>query len=329
VNIIYVDAENKVSDDYMYQYYGDLLRELATNENVNIWLVQGIPKHIDDLLNIAGDAPIDLIVFGLGYFAIPVSAAFGKIEGLAETDIPVFCLIHKPQNLLEEKLNFCKINNVDLLLESQEHNYKRYGEIAGVPSQRSFFTATPKLFHPREVEKIYDIGFSGALHGIEADGSNKIEGPTSNLRERVGNIINNNEKYNVFWNSSNTLEYRINTLEDYATKINECKIWLSTTGPLLDIGPRYFEAALSKTLILCNNMPEQYGDFFIDGETCVTFENDLSNFEEKLDFYLSNDSERSRIINNAYNLVSQNYTWKHMADNILNKAREIKCRSNP
>tara|TARA_R100001509_G_C4882191_1_gene220504 strand:+ start:1 stop:936 length:936 start_codon:yes stop_codon:yes gene_type:complete len=311
----------------MYQYYGDLARELARTET--LFVVQGVPDHINDLFAAVGDISVDLIIFGLGYFALSNRGAFQKIEGLAETDIPVFCLIHKPQHLLEEKLNFCKINNVDLLLESQEHNYKKYGEIAGVPSQRSFFTATPNIYHPRDVEKIYDIGFSGALHSINADGTRKIEGPTSNLRERVGNLINNNDKYKVFWNSSNSLDYRITSLEEYATKINECKIWLSTTGPLLDIGPRYFEAALSKTLILCNNMPEQYGDFFIDGKTCVTFENDLSNFEEKLDFYLSNDDERNRIIDNAYNLVSQNYTWKHMAENIINKAKEIKCLSNP
>ena len=327
MNIVYVDAENKTYDNYIYQYYGDLLREFVATEDV--WLVQGIPTSLEQILGFANGEPVDLIIFGLGYFAIPDSRAFQKIQGLAETDIPVFCLIHKPQSLLAEKLNFCQINKVDLLIDSQEHNYKKYGEIAGVPSERSFFTATPKLYHSRDVEKVYDIGFSGALHGIEADGKNKIEGPTSNLRSRVGDIINNNEKYKVFWNSSNALDYRIATLEEYATKINQCKIWLSTTGPLLDIGPRYFEAALSKTLIFCNNMPEQYGDFFLDGKTCVTFENDLSNFEEKLDFYLANDEERKRIIDNAYDLVSQNYTWKHMADNILNKAKEIKCHSSP
>ena len=50
MNVVYVDAENRIADDYMYQYYGDLLRELRTYESINIWLVQGIPKHIDDFL---------------------------------------------------------------------------------------------------------------------------------------------------------------------------------------------------------------------------------------------------------------------------------------
>ena len=326
MNILYIDAEGKTADDYMYRYYGDLLREFKKTEIV--YFAQGIPTDINKILS-AVTEPIDLIIFGLGYFAIPSVTAFGKIEGLAETNIPVFCLIHKPQNLLAEKLNFCKINKVDLLIESQEHNYKKYGEIAQVNSHRSFFTASPKDYHPRDVDKKYDIGFSGALHGIESDGSLKIQGPTSKLRSRVGKIINNNKKYKVFWNSSNALDYRINSVEEYATKINECKVWLSTTGPLLDIGPRYFEVALSRTLIFCNDMPEQYGDVFLDGKTCVTFKNDLSDFEDKLDFYLSNPVEREKIISNAYELISQNYTWKHMAENILEKAREIRCRSNP
>jgi len=325
VNVLYIDANGTTSDSYMYRYYGDLLREIKKTENV--YLVEGIIQDMSDFLGKI-NVSIDLIIYGLGYFAQNTPEAFKKIKGLAETDIPVFCLIHKPQSMLDEKLNFCKINKVDLLIDSQEHNYKKYGEIAGVPSHRSFFTATPKIFYPRDVEKIYDIGFSGALHSLNPDGSNKIEGETASLRERVGNIISNN-KYNVFWNSSNLLDYRIHSVEEYATRMNECKVWLSTTGPLLDVGPRYFEVALSKTLLFCNNMPEQYGDLFIDGKTCVTFENDLSNFEEKLDFYLSDDNERNRIINNAYDLVSQNYTWKHMADNIINKAKEIICLSKP
>ena len=158
-------------------------------------------------------------------------------------DIPVVCMIHKPQTMLNKKLDFCEDNEVDLIVDSQ-CTYKEFQAKTGIKSIRLPFTAAPKLFYPREVEKKYDIGFSGALHGKENDGRQKIQGPTANLRERVYNKLIQRER-NIFWNSSNTMEYRINSTEEYATKINECKMWLGTTGPVLDVSPRYFEVMLS------------------------------------------------------------------------------------
>ena len=112
--------------------------------------------------------------------------------------------------------------------------------------------------------------------------------------------------------------------EEYATKINSCKIWISTTGPVLDVSPRYFEVMMSKTLLFCNNMPYEYEGVFKDGVNCVTFENDLSDLEEKVKYYLDNDAERKKIIDNAYDMAISNYTWSAVTDRVVEKIREIK-----
>ena len=314
MNLLYIDYGGVVSDTYMYQYYGDLYRELR--KLVKVYLYQEPISDMGELLN---SAPIkfDCVIFGLGYFAQNNAFAYRKISGLNELDVPVVCMLHKPQTMLSEKLQFCKTNNVDLLLDSQ-CTHKEFEKITGVKTMRFPFTATPQYFYPRDVSKIYDIGFCGALHG-----NGKIEGPTRDLRERVYKELQEKE-FNVYWNASNTLDYRINSKEEYATKINQCKIWLATTGPVLDVSPRYFEVMLSKTLLFCNNMPEQYEEFFEDGINCVMFENDLSNFKEKLTYYLENDEERESIINKAYELAIDNYTWKHMALNLLKEIEELK-----
>jgi len=316
MNILYIDNGGVISDTHMYQYYGDLYRELRELENVHVY--EGDIHNINQFLNLK-DFKFDGIVFGLGYFARTDTLAYQKINGLSDISIPTVCMLHKPQTMLEEKLNFCKINKIDLLLDSQ-CTYKKHGEIANTRSIRSWFTATPKIYHPRDVEKKYDIGFCGALHG---DG--KIIGPTRNLRSRIKQLLDlSSSEYRIFWNSSNTLDYRIQSTEEYATKINECEIWLATTGPTEDVSPRYFEVMLSKTLLFCNDMPEQYGGLFKDGVNCVTCKNDLSNFEEKLNYYLENSAKRNSIISNAYNMTINQYTWKHMALNLLNKIEEIK-----
>ena len=318
MNVLYIDYGDVLSPNHTYQYYGDLFRELQAL--CKVYVLQGVPNNINHVLLKVPDK-LDCIIFGLGYFAQSDQRFFNKIEGLDTLEIPVVCMIHKPQTMLDKKLEFCKINNVDLIVDSQ-CTYKDYEARTGIKSTRIPFTATPKVFYPREVEKTFDVGFSGALHGKEPNGRQKIFGPTANLRERVYEKLVAKER-NIFWNSSNTMEYRINSVEEYATKINECRMWLGTTGPVLDVSPRYFEVMLSKTLLLCNNMPEQYEDYFTDGVNCVIFNNDLSDFDEKLDYYLNNESEMNRVIETAYDTAINNYTWHHMAKKLIEQIKEL------
>jgi len=313
MKILYIDHGGVVSDSHMYQYYGDLYRELKSLAQVILY--EGPVDDINRILRFY--PPVDCVVFGLGYFAQSNPQVYRKIPGLSELSIPVVAMLHKPQNLLAEKLEFCKINNMDLLLDSQS-TYKKHGEIAGIKATRSWFTATPNVYHPRDVKKSYDLGFCGALHG-----NGKIQGKTKDLRVKIHNLLDSNH-INTYWNASNTLDYRINSTEEYATKINECKLWLATTGPTEDVSPRFFEVMLSKTLLFCNEMPEQYGDVFEDGFNCVTFKNDLSDFMEKLVYYLEDEAARALIIERAYKFCLGDYTWKHMALNLLEEIKGIK-----
>jgi hypothetical protein len=286
------------------------MRQLKTMANV--YLYEG-PTH--NLVNMIRQSEVkfECLIFGLGYFAQSNPTAFNKIPGLAESQMPVVCMLHKPQNMLKEKLFFCSENKIDILLDYFDNSDKKVAK----RSIRSWFTASPETFHPRDIPVEFDIGFSGADHG-----RGKIKGPARDLRSKVGEFLSGNDKYKAFWNSSNDLSYRIASVEEYASKINGCKIWLATTGPVDDISPRYFEVALSKTLLFCNDMPKVNHPVFVDGETCVTFANDMSDFEQKLDYYLENDLEREKIINNAYDLVYNKYTWNHMAKSLIEEVRK-------
>jgi len=316
VNILFIDYGNTVSKNYMYQYYGDLYRELKKDNTV--FLYQGPLRNTENISN----SKIDCVIFGLGYFTQTDPEKYKEIKGLKDLKVPVACMLHKHLSLLQQKLEFCKINNIDILLDSHI-TYKEHGEYIGCESVRFWFTANPDIYRPRDVKKIYDIGFNGASHG-----SGKIKGPTRDLRDRVHKKLIDGKR-NIFWNSSKegSLQYRISSAEEYATKINQSKIWVSTTGPILDVGPRYFEVMLSKTLLLCNNMPYEYEGIFQDGVNCVTFENDLSDLDEKLDYYLNNEEEMNKIIENAYQMAINKYTWKNMADKLLEKIEEVACPS--
>lgn len=305
MNILYVDGGGTISDDYMYKYYGDLFRELK--QLANVYVYQGCPGSWSHLLSISRIS-FDAIIFGLGHFAQSDSKCFLPCESLKSVSAVKVSMLHKPQTLLEEKIQFCNENKIDIFLDyfdNGEHSTSK-------KVLKSWFTATPKHFHPRDLPVKYDIGFQGALHG-----KGKIKGPAQDLRSRIAEILETSGKYNAYWKSTHDLSYRVDSTDEYASRMNECKIWLSTSGEGNNGSPRYFEIALSKTLLLCNDMPSVNGDIFVDGETCVIFKNDMSDFEEKVDYYLKNDEERNRIIENAYDLVYNNYTWKHMAEKLL------------
>ncbi len=318
MNILYISARNVLSDNYPYQYYGDLYRELRLIHNVYVY--QGPIVHINDVLSRYNN--IDCLIFDLGYFAQKDSNVFKQIPGLKELSIPKVAHFSKPQTLLREKLEFCNVNNFDLFVDSN-NTCKSYSKIANCVPMRLPYVASAEQFYPRPVEKIYDLGFSGTLRMITPEG--KVKGPTRDIRYRIQDkILEKKSSYDLFWNIHNSSSDRISSIEEYALKINQSKIWLSTTGPIFDISPRYFEVMLSKTLLFCNNMPDVYEDLFEDGVNCVMYENDLSDFLEKLNYYLNNDIERNEIIERAYKTSVDTYTWKIMAKNLIEKIKEIK-----
>ena len=316
LNILYISARNVLSPTNTYSYYGDLYRELVKFCNVQV------SQDLLDHKKTASDYNFDCVIFDLGYFAQKEPSVFQEIPGLKELNIPKIAYFNKPQTLLEEKLNFCKVNGFDLFVDSQV-THKEYGKAANCESIMLPFVASEKIFYPREVEKVYDLGFSGTHNLFTPSG--KVEGETRDIRDRAYEKIIQKD-YNLFWNKHTDPSKRISSLDGYATKMNQSKIWFSTTGPVKDFGPRYFEVMLSKTLLCCNSMPDTYGGVFVDGENCIMFENNLSNLTEKIDYYLNNDTERNAIISKAYDFALTNYTWMAMAKKLVSKIIEIKNR---
>ncbi|MDA7653814.1 glycosyltransferase [Verrucomicrobia bacterium] len=315
MKILVLDYRDTISENNIYKYYGDIFREL---NNLCELVVVNTSRFYSSVNEIIGSHNnIDCILFSLGYFTQADKRAYQKIDGLDKVDIPVVCMVHKLQTLRKNKIEFCKINKVDLVIDSHS-TYKNFREV-GIRSLRLPFSATPRFFYPRNVEKKYDLGFCGALHD-----NGKIKGAAQDIRSRIYSILTKSD-FNIYWRGQNVPGDRIASIEEYASNINKSKIWISTTGPIDDMGPRYFEVALSKTLLFCNKMPETYEKYFEDGVNCITFKNDLSDFEEKLNYYLTNSDEREEIANKAFSLAINNYTWKHMAIKLL-KEVEIESR---
>ena len=177
------------------------------------------------------------------------------------------------------------------------------------------------FFDRKNPSRVFDIGFSGALHESKHYPPGAF--PNENIRTKIGEILSNKNDIYAFWSSSDSRPARIPDYEEYSKKINNSKIWIATQAAFGDITPRYYEVAACGTLLFCQKIPDEYRDIFIDGYNCVEFNHDLSDFEEKMYFYIKNDEEREKITKNAVEFFNNNFTWKRRSDTLVETIQEF------
>ena len=104
---------------------------------------------------------------------------------------------------------------------------------------------------------------------------------------------------------------------DYGKLINSSKIWLCTPSAIQLVGPRFYDIMGSCSLLFCKES-DVYDGLFQPEKHCITFKDNLSDFHEKLFYYLEHDDERNKIIENANNLFLNNHTWDHRTEQFIN-----------
>ena len=310
MNILLIDPVAKSEYAKKYMYYNSLLQGLGQQKNHAIYFTNKCVINVDEL-EAANNIQFDYVIYGLGWFG-----SFNYFDKITCSNAKKIVHLFKPQNDLNKKLGFCKVNNVDFIITPLPE-YRHIEERTGIKTLLFPYGYCPDVFMPRhETPKVYDVGFSGALH------QNKLypEGsfPSLNLRSEIKKKLDEIEDVKVFWKSSDKFETsRIHDNEEYAKTINSSKIWIATNASHGDVTPRYYEILGSGTLLFCEDIHESYKSILKDNYNCVSFKTDLSDFEEKLRFYIDNDFERNRIINNALAESSQNFTWGSRAAKLL------------
>ena len=307
MNILYLDPYSDTSYSKCYLYYEGLYNSLIKTNNVYL--------HCDliiDYNEIKRDIPFtpDIIIFGLSWFG--KHKYFKKIKNL---ECPSICFIFKPSINLREKLEFCKINQVDLIL-TPHSQFEDFSRIANIPTKLFPYGFDPSIFKPRNLEKKYDIGFSGALHAenIYPDGAFK----NKNIRSKIHDLLKNINKINYFWKSTDVLETaRIHDNIEYAETVNSSKIWIATQAAFGDITPRYFEIMGSGTLLFCEKNDGLYRSIFKNRKNCIEFKSNLSDFLSLLNDLVENEQEIRNISSNGYSDAQQFHTWDIRAKELI------------
>jgi hypothetical protein len=165
------------------------------------------------------------------------------------------------------------------------------------------------LFCDKNVMQQIDVGFTGALHESKHYPVGAFSNP--DLRTKIGNELANFPGINVLWNSTDDGPARIPSYDEYAETISRARIWIATKAAFGDVTPRFYEVASTGTLLLCEELDEEYHHIFRDGQNCVYFKSDLSDFKAKLRHYLAveNIDEYSRVCECAKTEMASSHKW--------------------
>lgn len=255
-----------------------------------------------------------------------------------ETNIPKVAILNKEYVNLRQKLDFLTRNRFDLVF-SHHHDVAQYQEQTGIEFIFWPFAYDHRLFDSSEsTEKPFDLAFSGILQNQNRNAAQ------TDIRRRIQQLIYvclhdipvykraAFKKYNIFWNSIPTRQshfwiakalrkYRYLNVTAYSKLQLESKMFINTPSPMALVSPRFFENMASRALVFCSEA-DCYARIF--PENCfVTFKNDLSDFEEKMTFYLSHEAERKAVVDRAYTEVSQKHTWQIRVDDLMRKVKSI------
>jgi len=284
----------------------------------------------------------DCIFFGTGWADYEkVRPTFHPNINVSHLNIPKVMYLNKEYKYLKKKFNFIKKNKLDYVFTQMPY-HREWEKETGVKFRRIPFAADDTIFKDYGLEKKYDVGFTGNLHDTtlyEKEGKDKglnvgwtypdLIGPGfDNIRVRLINEISKKSynKLNKFipniirvGESKKTKEY---FGVEYSSIMNQTKIWICTTSAMKSVNPRFFEAMGSKTMVFCNES-DSYGGLLTPGVDCITFKSDLSDFKEKLEYYINNDGEREKIVDNAYKNFIDNHTWRNRGEEMMKFIKEI------
>lgn len=175
--------------------------------------------------------------------------------------------------------------------------------VTGRQKREFVFFPFPENFIPTSFEKKYDVIYAGAAGG-----------------DHVEEIINSISKFNyvfVGFTGDPRITHRGISYKEKINLYSQSKISalhnLTNTGTP-QIKTRPFEAAFSKSLILCKRDPWNIIEYFFEPEKEFFYYENGADLQEKISYILSHYEEYTTVIEAAYNRAISNYTSKHFIE---------------
>ena len=321
-------------------YQNDVIKEISKQEEVFLYGPgydnYNICDTIDDIILKSNFDP-NAVILGHAWLNDKDGSDIDPHSSLQLNKSNIFkaVIFNKEYTNLEQKIKFVKKNKFNIGF-THHHDLNLFKK-SGTPFVFWPFAYDSKKFNYYTDNNSIDIGFSGILQNLN---KNAFQ---SDIRIKIMNLFyhsffdvpiikkNKFKELNIFWNSISRsyfgryLSIFLNKRkylsdDEYSDLIQNSKVFINTLSPMGLISPRFFECMGSGTLVFCEKS-KLYNNIF-PKDIYVSFNSDLTDFAEKITFYLNENKERKRITKKAYEFVSKNHTWEMRVSDMLEK---IKC----
>ena len=293
--ILYIEPNN---NQKKFLYYTNLGKSLSQNKDINLVISKSFKGYnLNDF---------NLIIIGYGGCA---DGNFCVNGNTLNTTTPIIGFLFKLSVEFDKKINFLKKNKI--IIFGQHTRIPEFEQHFQIKVQKVLYPFDDNIFFNRNLDKIYDIGMTGALHNHNLYSKNAYLESELDIRERLIAKLES-VNYKKYIKCGDSYECRIVDHNEYSKIINQTRIWMGTIADYGDITPRISEIFGCKTLLFFNEIPFP-NEFLVDGQTCVFYKNDLSDLYQKLNYYLSNPSICEQITTNAYNMVHSKFSNKNIS----------------
>jgi len=194
-----------------------------------------------------------------------------------------------------------------------------------------FFPFNDELI-PEKQEKIYDVIYTGSIQSnavsqminvmmdynyvfVNFNGDPRSNHPKVSYKDKLNLYAKSKVTvcHNLLWpNSFDFPRYRAFLNADK----NEAFTHLDK-GIMPQIKSRVFEAAFSRSIILCAKDPWNVIEYFFEPNKDFIYYDDMNDLREKLNDITKNYSNYTHMVDNAYTKAINNYTTHHFVEEYL------------
>ncbi|MFD1848481.1 glycosyltransferase [Oceanobacillus bengalensis] len=285
-------------------YY--LENELSNLANLTLWRKQG---HISHILKQIPTRPDFILLFNdIDTQMTPM------IKGLANIDISTGLFVTDVHRFISLRRNYIDKNKISNIFTVARDKFMEI-----YPEYKNKMIWLPNFVN---TELYKDYGLKKELNFLMMGAVND----TYPLRQTICNTYKNDKNF-VYHNHPGYRTLRNKEKEQsfigdkYAKEINRAKLFF--TCPSIYNYPvmKYFEVLACRTLLLAPTFKELEDLGFIPGKHFVPI--DKKNFKDKATYYLVNDREREKIVEEGYRFIHGNHSVKQRAKQIIQKIESI------
>jgi|TARA_B100000085_G_scaffold262819_1_gene268330 hypothetical protein len=293
MKVLFCEHPNKPLRGGYCSYYSEIF--YALKDQFDIEFTNFVPTKTSDFEG------YDAVFLGFGH----TDCGEGKPQTLIrDSKVKLFPILNKEYTGLKNKLDWIREMRATAAL-TVHHDVDKFMSQTSIPFYRIMWSANKEQFKDYGGNYKHDLFFSGVTRPEQSE----------NLRERV--LLELDRLNGELGNFINVRSHRNNyagtmfTDDEYARHLSDSKLCLVTTGPADLVGTRFFEIfAANRSLVLCNKMDSKvYDDMMIDGVNCVMFST-VDEFYDYANHFLKNETERMKIVNNAYEIFNNRLTWE-------------------